>query len=96
MKKTDPKSFAEIYAEAVEMAGMTDKFAEQQASYVWTEVVGPGVNRMTTRRYVENGVLHVYIVSSSLKNELFYHRSSLIENINSIVGKNILTDIIFH
>lgn len=96
MKRTEPRSFAEIYAEAIEKAGMTDTFAQQQASYLWSEIVGPGVNRYTTKRYVADGVLHVFISSAPLKNELLFHRAAIIKNINERVGSEAIKEIIFH
>ncbi|MCH5318343.1 MAG: DUF721 domain-containing protein [Paramuribaculum sp.] len=96
MKRTEPKTFAAIYSEALERAGMTETFARQQASYLWTEIVGPGVNKYTTRRYMANDNLHVYISSASLKNELRFHRAAIIRDINARIGRDILKDIIFH
>lgn len=96
MQRTEPKSFAEIYAEAIEKAGMTDTVAQQQASYIWSEIVGPGVNRYTTKRYVVDNVLHVFITSAPLKNELRFHRAAIIKNINQRVGSEALKEIIFH
>ena len=70
--------------------------AEQKACFLWPEIVGPGVNRYTTRRYVERGVMHVYITSAVLKNELSYIRTRLVEQINRAVGSDVITSIIFH
>ena len=96
MKKTEPKSFAEIYTEAIERVGLTDTFDQQQASYLWSEIVGQGVNRLTTRRYIVEGVLHVFINSAPLKNELMFHRSSIIRDINNRIGKDALKEIVIH
>ena len=52
MKRTDPKTFAEIFSEAMSRVGLSDVYDEQRASYLWSEVVGPTVNRLTTRRYI--------------------------------------------
>ena len=48
MKRTEPKSIAEIIRESIEHAGLKDTVAEQRACYLWAEVVGPGVNRYTS------------------------------------------------
>lgn len=96
MKHTEPKSFAQIYAEAIDKVGLTDTFAQQQASYLWSEIVGPGVNRFTTRRYIVDGVLHVFINSAPLKNELMFHRSAIIRDINNRIGQEALKEIVFH
>lgn len=45
MKRTEPKSFAEIFDENMALAGASDTMARHQACYLWPEIVGPGVNR---------------------------------------------------
>ncbi|MCM1348975.1 MAG: DUF721 domain-containing protein [Firmicutes bacterium] len=96
MKRTEPKSIAEIIRESIDRAGMSDTVAQQRACYLWPEVVGPGVNRYTFKRYVERGVLHVYITSAALKNELSFNRTALVEQINRAVGSQAITSIVFH
>lgn len=96
MKRTEPKSVVEIIDEYIAQAGLSDAVAEQRACYLWPEIVGPGVNRYTYKRYVHQGKLHVYITSATLKNELSFHRTRLIEQLNRAVGSNAITDIIFH
>ncbi len=96
MKRTEPQSVGEIIREGFLRAGMTSMVAQQRACYLWPEIVGPGINRYTFKRYVDNGVLHVYMTSSVLKNELSFNRSALIEQINRAVGEQAITSIIFH
>lgn len=96
MKRTEPKLLVDIIREAMNRDGIENSVDENRAAYLWAEVVGPGVNRYTTRRYVEKGIMHVYITSAVLKNELSFNRRSLVEAINRAVGRNIITDIRFH
>lgn len=96
MKRIEPKQIGEIIREAIEHEGLADAIAEKRACYEWPEVVGPGVNRYTSRRYVERGVMHVSLTSSVLKNELSYYKSSLVEKLNRAAGKNVITSIEFH
>ncbi len=97
MKRTEPKSFAQIFDENMARAGQTDGLARHKACYIWPEIVGPNVNRYTTRRYVtDNGVLHIYISSAPLKQELSFLRSRLVAQINEAVGSDAITDIEFH
>lgn len=96
MKRREPKSFAEIFDENMARAGATDTMARQRACYLWPEIVGPGVNRYTYKRYVEGSQLHVYLTSAPLKNELSYLRESLLRQLNAAVGQEALTNIIFH
>ncbi len=97
MKRTEPKSFAQIFDEGMERAGVTDTLARHRACYIWPEIVGPGVNRYTFQRYVTpDGVMHVHITSSALKQELSFHRTRLVEQINRAVGSQAINDIEFH
>lgn len=96
MKRTYPMTVRQIIDTVVSDTDSADIFLEQRACYLWPELVGPGVNRYTTRRYVEHGFMHVYMSSAPLKNELMFHREALIERMNRIIGKNVIVDILIH
>lgn len=96
MRRTEAKSVAEIIAETFGQSENSDRFDLQRASLAWTEVMGPEVNRQTFRRYVEGSVLHVYLVSAALKNELLFQKENIIRNINHAVGRDVITDILIH
>lgn len=97
MKKTYPRLFRDIFDSVVKQSDDSDNFLRQQASFLWTDIVGPGVNRYTSRRYVDDGgVLHVYITSAPLKNELSFHRATIVQKLNMLVGKDVITDIQLH
>lgn len=96
MKKIYPKQIKEIIDGVLKESDAGENFLRQQACYLWVETVGPVVNSFTSRRYVDGSTMHVYITSASLKNELSYHRSSIVEKINKALGKNVLTELIIH
>ncbi|MDE7442908.1 MAG: DUF721 domain-containing protein [Muribaculaceae bacterium] len=96
MKRTQPQAISEIVEEVFRQNGMAQAVAEQRICYLWPEIVGPGINRYTTRRYVDRGTLHVYLSSSSLKDDLSYMRQSLIDQLNRAAGTNVITSIAIH
>lgn len=96
MKRTEAQSIKEIIDKAISNQNLSGAFNEQKAGYVWQEIVGPTINRYTTRRYVENGTLHVYISSAPLKNELQFLKTKLIAEVNKAVGTNVITNIVIH
>lgn len=96
MKRQEARTFGDIFNEALHQIGLEAVYDEQKASYLWPEIVGPTVNRMTTRRYVEHGVLHVYITSASLKSELSFLTDNLVRRINETIGKEVIKSIIIH
>ena len=59
--------------------------------------MGAGINRYTSRRYVEGSVLHVCITSAPLRNELSFMRAAIIRELNSRSGSpDALTDLVIH
>ena len=95
MKRTEPKSIAEIIGDFMQQEDIEATMLEHKALHLWQEVVGPGVNRMTPERYVENGVITVKINSAALRNELMLSRSGIIAQLNKLVGKDVIREIIF-
>lgn len=96
MKRTEPQSIGEIIERVLMEDGSRQDVLERRAAFLWEEVVGPGVNRYTSRRYAKDGVLHVYLTSAPLKNELSFHRSTIINQINSLLGATVITAIELH
>lgn len=96
MKRSEPMRVDAIIRQALEASGTTETFNAQQASYLWPEIVGPTINRHTTRRWVDRGELHVCITSAALKNELSFVAATLVQRINKAVGADVITKIVFH
>ena len=61
----------------------------------WNSVVGPFIAQYTKDLYIKEGVLFVKITSDSLRSELSYSKSVLMKNLNALVGREVLTDIVF-
>lgn len=96
MKRSEPKTFGQIFNEAMSQVGLNHEFDQQRASFLWGEIVGPLVNRHTTRRYIANGILHVYISSAPLRSELSFLTAALVKRINHAVGKDVVKSIELH
>lgn len=96
MKRRYPELIGNIIEKALKENEINSSLNEQKISYLWPEIVGSGINRYTTRRFVESGTLHVFISSASLKNELQYMRSHLIEELNKAAGSDVINKIVIH
>ena len=95
MKRTDPKLIADVIGDFMQQEDIETAVLEHKALQLWSQVVGPGVNRMTTERYVEDGVIRVKISSAALRNDLMLSRSSIIAQLNKLVGKPVIREIVF-
>ena len=97
MKRTEAESVGEIIHKVFLRVGLEEDEARQRALYMWSEIVGQGVNRMTTKRYVTDaGVMHVYVQSAALKQDLQFMRSTLVSQLNAAVGSTAITELIIH
>lgn len=89
-------SIRQIIDKVIDTSARKKDMLEHRASYLWPDIVGPGINRQTTRRYVADGVLHVYIASAPMKAELEFARSAIIRRINEAIGSDVITAIKIH
>ena len=96
MKRTDPMSIRQIIDKVLDNSSRKNEYREQRAMSYWPDVVGPGINRLTQRRYVSRGVLHVYVSSAPLKTELEFQKSSIVAALNSLAGAEALTELRIH
>lgn len=96
MKRSEPESIGCLWERYVESCGLRDSYELQRVSYLWPEVMGPAVNRRTARRWTDGSVLHVVITSAPLKSELGMMRRDIVARLNQAVGREVLTDIVFH
>lgn len=60
----------------------------------WPNVVGPFIAKHTIDLAIRNKVLHVRVDSDSLRMELSYSKSLLLNNLNELVGREYLTEIV--
>lgn len=95
MKRTEAKSIAEIIGDFMQQEDIEDAVLEQEALRLWHQVMGAGVNSMTTERFVENGVITVKISSAALRNDLMLSRTAIIAQLNQLVGKPVIKEIVF-
>lgn len=96
MKKYEAQSIGQIIEMAIKATGNEPEYRRQRACFVWSEVVGPNINRLTTRRWISGSALHVSLASAPLANELAFNKERLIQLINQAVGSRAIDDIIFH
>ena len=60
----------------------------------WPKVVGPFIAKHTINLNIRNKVLFVRVDSDSLRNELSYSKTLLLKNLNEVVGKEVIEEIV--
>ena len=95
MKRTQAKTIGQIVDDFLKQEQLDTQLDEYRACALWPEIMGQGVNRYTTRRHVNCGIMTVHIASAPLRNELTMMRSRIVEEINRVLGREVIKDIIF-
>ena len=92
----DVKPLGELIKEFYEQHRGSDYLDEVKLINSWPKVVGPFIASHTIDLCIKNQVLFVRVDSDALRNELGYSKSLLIKNLNELVGKEILREIVLN
>ena len=63
---------------------------------LWERIAGRVITARTKRTYLRDGVLHIHLTSSVVRNELMMLRDSLKNRINSRAGEEVVREIVLH
>ena len=92
----DVKPLGDRIKEFYEQHRGSDYLDEMKAINSWPKVVGPFIATHTIDLSIKNGVLYVRVDSDALRSELSYSKSLLMKNLNEMVGKEILVEIVLN
>ena len=92
----DVKPLGDLIKEFYEQYRGSDYLDEVKVINAWPKVVGPFIASHTIDTSIKNGVLYVRVDSDALRSELGYSKSLLMKNLNDLVGKEMVTEIILH
>ena len=95
-----------VYFDMKPLGELIKKFYEQRrgSGYLdeikvinsWPKVVGPFIASHTIDLSIKNNVLFVRVDSDALRSELSYSKSLLLKNLNEMVGKEMVKEIVLN
>ena len=92
----DVKPLGDLIKEFYEQHRGSDYLDEMKAINSWPKVVGPFIATHTIDLSIKNGVLYVRVDSDALRSELSYSKSLLMKNLNEMVGKEMVKEIVLN
>jgi hypothetical protein len=73
---------------------LSAKMNEVNLSQNWEDIVGQMIARNTSKLYIHEKKLFLYLNSAALKNELRFHKKMLMDRVNDFAGKEIVKELI--
>ena len=94
MRRSKPTLIGDILNEFFSRPYVAAKVAEGKLPDFWAMVVGERIAMQTTDLRLVNHVLYVSVTSSVVRQELFYRRDSLAEQLNTLAGCKLVNVVI--
>lgn len=94
MRRTKTMLMGDLLEEFFKRPHIAAKVAEGKLPDTWREVVGEQTAELTTELRLERNILHVRIQSSVVRQELFYQREALREELNRRAGLHLIRAVI--
>ncbi len=92
----DVKPLAELIKQFYEMRRGAGYLDEVKVINSWKQVVGPFIASHTIDMNIRNGVLFVRVDSDALRVELNYSKTMLMNSLNSIAGRDVISEIVLN
>ena len=95
MRRSNTQNINEVVELLLKEMKIDHKLKEVRAINSWNEVMGNNITRATTKIFIKNRVLFVYLTSAVVRNELLMLKTGIIKSLNDKVGEKIIDDIVF-
>ena len=95
MRRNKTITLAEAIKDFVNEMGFEEKLDETSLIGSWEEVVGKAISIRTSKIYIKDHTLYVYLSSSVVRNELLMLKEPLKSKLNEKAGKQLIKDIVF-
>ena len=92
----DVKPLGDLIKEFYEQHRGSEYLDEVKVIESWLKVVGPFIASHTIDLSIKNYVLFVRVDSDALRSELSYSKSLLMKNLNEMVGKEMVKEIVLN
>lgn len=96
MRRNKTITLGEALSDLVREYRLEKGLKEAEILNIWESIAGRVITARTKRTYLRDGVLHIHLTSSVVRNELMMLRDSLKNRINSRAGEEVVREIVLH
>jgi predicted nucleic acid-binding Zn ribbon protein len=90
-----PEQIGRILARALKSLHVEGRLKEESVVLNWNRLVGERIASQAKPVKVRDSILFVRVENASWRNELFYMKRRIIEELNQSVKGNVIKDIVF-
>lgn len=87
-------SLVDVLAEYKKEMNIETRLKEVEVINSWESIAGRAISSRTSKIFIKNNQLHIYLTSSVVRNELMMMRESIKARVNEMAGEEIVSEII--
>ncbi len=96
MRRNKTITLGEALSDLIREYRLEKGLKEAEVLNIWESIAGKVITARTKRTYLKEGVLHIHLTSSVVRNELMMLRDSIKKRINSRAGEEVVREIVLH
>jgi predicted nucleic acid-binding Zn ribbon protein len=94
-RKSNENPVSELIELWLHQYGLKGKYKEFRLLQSWNELMGPMIAKHTKDVRIYQQILYVELDSASIRSELSFAKSRIVENLNAEAGDTIIKEIVF-
>jgi len=94
MDRSNTQSMGEAIRAFLKESKLEKPLRERQLVSSWESLLGKSIAKATKDIYIKEGILHVHLNSSVIRNELYMLQDEIIRKLNECAGEKIIKKII--
>ncbi|MFZ2287085.1 MAG: DUF721 domain-containing protein [Bacteroidales bacterium] len=96
MRRNKTITIGEALADLIREYRLAPGLKEARVINIWEGLTGKVIAARTKKIYIRDGVMHIYLTSPVVRNELMMLRESLRSQVNSKAGEEVVREIVIH
>jgi hypothetical protein len=85
----------EILRKTIQDLGIEKPIRQYDAMWLWPKAAGNRIASVTEATRMSGGVIFVRVKNAAWRNELVFHKRSLIRKLNDLAGSPVVNDIVW-
>ena len=94
-RPSKPEAIGKILTQSLRNLGIERRLKEESIVLNWSRLVGERIASQANPLKIRDSILFVRVENASWRNELFFMKRKIIEQLNRSVKGNIIKDIVF-